>query len=62
MRRRRGAGATASDYLQSPLRLDFAGVRRRADRRTGVAMLGVMVKDIVDKARASSETDALSVS
>jgi diguanylate cyclase (GGDEF)-like protein len=55
-----GAGATASDYLQSPFALISQAFGAALIVGTGVAMLGVMVKDIVDKARASSETDALS--
>ncbi len=55
-----GAGATASDYLQSPFALISQALGAALIVGTGVAILGVMVKDIVDKARASSEIDALS--
>nr|WP_245425073.1 GGDEF domain-containing protein [Sinorhizobium sp. M4_45] len=55
-----GSGATAADYLQSPFALTSQALGAILIVGTGVAMLGVMVKDIVDEARASSEIDALS--
>nr|WP_234826031.1 GGDEF domain-containing protein [Sinorhizobium meliloti] len=55
-----GSGATAADYLQSPFALISQALGAMLIVGTGVAMLGVMVKDVVDEARASSEIDALS--
>ncbi|MDX1218968.1 diguanylate cyclase [Sinorhizobium medicae] len=55
-----GAGSTASDYLQSPFALISQALGAALIVGTGVAILGVMVKDIVDAARASSEIDSLS--
>lgn len=55
-----GSGATAADYLQSPFALISQALGAMLIVGTGVAMLGVVVKDVVDEARASSEIDALS--
>ncbi|WEX75878.1 GGDEF domain-containing protein [Sinorhizobium numidicum] len=55
-----GSGTTAADYLASPFALISQAIGAMLIVGTGVAMLGVMVKDIVDEARASSEIDALS--
>lgn len=55
-----GSGATAADYLQSPFALISQALGAVLIVGTGVAMLGAMVKDILDEARASSEVDALS--
>ena len=55
-----GSGVTAADYLQSPFALISQALGAMLIVATGVAILGVMVKDMVDEARASSEIDALS--
>ncbi|MCG5476303.1 MAG: GGDEF domain-containing protein [Sinorhizobium fredii] len=55
-----GAGTTASDYLASPFALISQALGAMLIVATGIAMLGVMVKEIIDEARASSELDALS--
>ncbi|PDT42717.1 MULTISPECIES: GGDEF domain-containing protein [Sinorhizobium] len=55
-----GAGATASDYLGTPFALISQALGAMLIVATGIAMLGVMVKEIIDEARASSELDALS--
>lgn len=55
-----GSGTTAADYLQSPFALISQALGAMLIVATGLAMLGVMVKDIIDEARASSELDALS--
>ncbi|HXV31043.1 MAG TPA: GGDEF domain-containing protein [Sinorhizobium sp.] len=55
-----GSGTTAADYLESPFALISQALGAMLIVATGVAMLGVMVKDIIDEARASSELDALS--
>ncbi|MCZ4092783.1 GGDEF domain-containing protein [Sinorhizobium psoraleae] len=55
-----GAGKTAADYLTSPFALISQALGAMLIVGTGLAMLGVMVKDIIDDARASSEIDALS--
>lgn len=55
-----GSGATAADYLQSPFALISQALGAMLIVAAGLAILGVMVKDIVDEARASSEIDALS--
>lgn len=55
-----GSGVTAADYLQSPFALISQALGAMLIVGTGVAMIGVMVKEIVDEARASSEIDALS--
>lgn len=55
-----GSGATAADYLQSPFALISQALGAMLIVGTGVAMLGVMVKDSIDEARASSEIDVLS--
>lgn len=55
-----GSGTTAADYLASPFALISQALGAMLIVSTGVAMLGVMVKEIIDEARASSELDALS--
>jgi diguanylate cyclase (GGDEF)-like protein len=55
-----GSGTTAADYLASPFALISQALGAMLIVATGVAMLGVMVKEIIDEARASSEVDALS--
>ncbi|WP_331374388.1 GGDEF domain-containing protein [Sinorhizobium chiapasense] len=55
-----GAGRTAADYLTSPFALISQALGAMLIVGTGLAMLGVMVKEIIDDVRASSEIDALS--
>ncbi|MBB4187424.1 diguanylate cyclase (GGDEF)-like protein [Sinorhizobium terangae] len=55
-----GSGRTAADYVSSPFALISQALGAMLIVGTGLAMLGVMVKDIIDDARASSEIDALS--
>ncbi|WFU49192.1 GGDEF domain-containing protein [Sinorhizobium terangae] len=55
-----GSGTTAADYVSSPFALISQALGAMLIVGTGLAMLGVMVKDIIDDARASSEIDALS--
>lgn len=55
-----GSGATGADYLQSPFALISQALGAMLIFGAGVAMLGVMAKDVVDEARANSEIDALS--
>ncbi|MCA1442376.1 GGDEF domain-containing protein [Ensifer sp. IC4062] len=55
-----GSGRTAVDYVSSPFALISQALGAMLIVGTGLAMLGVMVKDIIDDARASSEIDALS--
>ncbi len=55
-----GSGTTAADYLGSPFALISQALGAMLIVATGIAILGVMVKDIIDEARASSELDALS--
>ncbi|WP_026623109.1 diguanylate cyclase (GGDEF)-like protein [Ensifer sp. WSM1721] len=55
-----GSGTTAADYLASPFALISQALGAMLIVATGMAILGVMVKEIIDEARASSELDALS--
>ncbi|OAP42550.1 diguanylate cyclase [Sinorhizobium glycinis] len=55
-----GSGTTAADYLASPFALISQALGAMLIVATGIAILGVMVKEIIDEARASSELDALS--
>lgn len=55
-----GSGTTAADYLESPFALISQAFGAMLIVATGVAMLGVMVKEIIDEARASSKLDVLS--
>jgi len=55
-----GSGTTAADYLASPFALVSQALGAMLIVATGMAILGVMVKEIIDEARASSELDALS--
>ncbi|WP_018239784.1 GGDEF domain-containing protein [Ensifer sp. BR816] len=55
-----GAGTTAADYLGTPFALISQALGAMLIVATGIAMLSVMVKEIIDEARASSELDALS--
>lgn len=55
-----GSGATAQDYVSSPFALISQALGAVLIVGTGLAMLGVMVMEIVDDARARSEIDLLS--
>lgn len=55
-----GSGTTAQDYVSSPFALVSQALGAMLIVGTGLAMLGVMIKDIVDDARARSEIDLLS--
>lgn len=55
-----GSGATAQDYVSSPFALISQALGAVLIVGTGLAILGVMVKEIVDDARARSEIDLLS--
>lgn len=55
-----GSGATAQDYVSSPFALISQALGAMLIVSTGLAMLGVMVKEIVDDAHARSEIDLLS--
>ncbi len=55
-----GAGATAQDYVLSNFALVSQALGAMLIVGAGLAMLGVMVKDIVDDAQARSEIDLLS--
>ncbi|ASY63052.1 hypothetical protein SJ05684_c16100 [Sinorhizobium sojae CCBAU 05684] len=55
-----GSGTTAADYLTSTFALISQALGAMLIVATGVAMLGVLVKEIIDEARASSELDPLS--
>lgn len=55
-----GSGATAQDYISSPFALISQALGAMLIVSTGLAILGVMVKEIVDDARARSEIDLLS--
>ncbi|WP_026614025.1 GGDEF domain-containing protein [Ensifer aridi] len=55
-----GSGTTAADYLASPFALVSQALGAMLIVATGMAILGVMVKEIIDEARASSELDPLS--
>ncbi|OHV83945.1 GGDEF domain-containing protein [Ensifer sp. LCM 4579] len=55
-----GSGTTAADYLTSTFALISQALGAMLIVAAGVAMLGVMVKEIIDEARASSELDPLS--
>ncbi|WP_457586019.1 diguanylate cyclase domain-containing protein [Ensifer canadensis] len=55
-----GSGATAQDYISSPFALISQALGAVLIVGTGLAMLGVMVMEIVDDARARSEIDLLS--
>ncbi|HEV7309085.1 GGDEF domain-containing protein [Ensifer sp.] len=55
-----GAGATAQDYVSSNFALVSQALGAMLIVGAGLAMLGVMVKDIVDDAQAQSEIDLLS--
>ncbi|WP_429815399.1 diguanylate cyclase [Ensifer sp. B1-9] len=55
-----GSGATAQDYVSSSFALISQALGAMLIVGAGLAMLGVMVKDIVDDAQARSEIDLLS--
>ncbi|WDZ78916.1 GGDEF domain-containing protein [Ensifer adhaerens] len=55
-----GSGATAQDYVSSPFALISQALGAMLIVGAGLAMLGVMVKDIVDDVQARSEIDLLS--
>jgi diguanylate cyclase (GGDEF)-like protein len=55
-----GSGATAQDYVSSPFALISQALGAMLIVGAGLAMLGVMVKDIIDDAQARSEIDLLS--
>lgn len=55
-----GSGSTAQDYVSSPYALISQALGAMLIVGAGLAMLGVMVKDIIDDAQARSEIDLLS--
>ena len=55
-----GSGVTAQDYVSSPFALISQALGAMLIVGAGLAMLGVMVKDIVDDVQARSEIDLLS--
>ncbi|KSV79612.1 hypothetical protein N185_00375 [Sinorhizobium sp. GW3] len=55
-----GSGVTAQDYVSSPFALISQALGAILIVGAGLAMLGVMVKEIVDDAQARSEIDLLS--
>ncbi|MCA1492303.1 GGDEF domain-containing protein [Sinorhizobium alkalisoli] len=55
-----GSGSTAADYLTSTFALISQALGAMLIVAAGVAMLGVMVKEIIDDAHARSELDPLS--
>jgi diguanylate cyclase (GGDEF)-like protein len=55
-----GSGASAQDYVSSPFALISQALGAMLIVGAGLAMLGVMVKDIIDDVQARSEIDLLS--